>query len=194
MTLRRIALVVCASTIASLAAAAPALAKTPAPSDTAVPLVTVAEVTTSPNLRVLPDGSIAPVASKQESRAAATTTCGWANTKINLKGGVSGLTVAWHAIRTDWCWNGTSVVGTPTGNDPTFDITAYGWGLGYSWTTEPRITNRQWVTQPTKYRIQEAGTLAICPLHVNIGCFGFTQPYIRHDMDYRGMVGKAYGY
>ncbi len=159
--------------------------------DTLVPLVVESEVIAASDPRLaaaLRSGDFSDLATSSAQ-------CGWAITKVNLKGGVSGWAVAWHRLRTDWCWNSakTQIVGTPTNDPPTAGVTAYGTVLGYTWKKSPTIDARQWVLFGWKYRISTTSTLAVCPLRVGL-CYGYTNPWIIHDMYGNGTVGKKYGY
>ncbi len=84
-------------------------------------------------------------------------------------------------------------MGTPTNDPPIGRITAYGTILGYAWKKAPTIDARHWVRSGWKYRISTTSTLAICPIRIDV-CFGFTNPWIIHDMYGNGTVGKRYGY
>ncbi|GEM_PF-4101115 len=159
--------------------------------DTLVPLVIESEVVESSDPRL----ALALRSGDFSALAASARRCGWAITKVNLRGGASGLTVAWQRLRTDWCWNSTRtrIVGTPTNDPPIGRITAYGTILGYAWKKAPTIDARHWVRSGWKYRISTTSTLAICPIRIDV-CFGFTNPWIIHDMYGNGTVGKRYGY
>ena len=159
--------------------------------DTLVPLVAESEVVAASDPRLASALRLGDFSELATSSAQ----CGWAITKVNLKGGASGWTVAWHRLRTDWCWNSskTRIVGTPTNDPPTSGITAYGTILGYTWKKSPTIDARQWVLFGWKYRISTTSTLAVCPLRIGL-CYGYTNPWIIHDMYGNGTVGKKYGY
>lgn len=117
------------------------------------------------------------------------TTCGWANTKFNFRVGL--WTAAWQKLRTDWCWNGTRIVGTPLA-EVTAGITVFGalWGVG--WKQPPRVTTSGWMPRPKTYRITSSGMLEQCAV-TGVGCIGTWTVWIRHDMRHNGTVSKASG-
>ncbi len=123
--------------------------------------------------------------------ATASTSCKTQTTKVDLKGGVSGLTVLWHQLSTNHCYNGTVIVGTPTASI-TSGRTSYGLGLGYRWTSGPSMASAGWVTYQTQYRFKEQGSYAVCPLGTPL-CYGGSSPWIQHLKYYSGSSIASYG-
>lgn len=151
--------------------------KGPAAADYFVPLVIEVVELTESSAVIAPIEHLAP---DELPAIPASTSCGSQETRVDLKGGASGWTVLWHQLFSAHCYNGSTIVGTPTAT-VTSGVTAYGLALGYKWTTTPSVESAHWVTYQTHYRINERGWYNVCPMQNPWYCFGGGDPWIRHD-------------
>ncbi|MEN8040677.1 MAG: hypothetical protein ABFR95_04150 [Actinomycetota bacterium] len=139
----------------------------------------------------LPTRGAALTPSLDEMASAVATECDSQSTKVDLKGGASGITVLWHRLASSHCFDGSIIVGTPTATVSS-GRTSYGLAMGYRWTSTPQLISSGWITYQKQYRFKEEGTYQICPVGLPY-CYGGSDPWIQHDKYYSGSSIARYG-
>ena len=87
--------------------------------------------------------------------APATTTCGWAYKKVTYTPGVITYYSLW--LQTDYCWNGSAIVGTP--------YQTHGGSASWGWSYTTRFTTYTWYPQPTCFWSGVEATMHLGPIY-----------------------------
>ena len=153
--------------------------------------VTITEDPTADSVAV-GDGLFATPTAGAEAQAVAGETCGWAITRHD--GSAFAQRTARLTLRTDWCWKGGTIQGTPLASHSS-SVTTYGtaggWRVGGSY-----AGSTGWLgTGHKRYRTEAKAdwTLQACIPFGPCQQVGSGTAWARHEVDGTGHVGKSQG-